>query len=97
MIRFQRRAVPRISKYRQAMEWAQALAKYMKDSHGVDFRIYVESEGTIHWIADYPSYESYGKVRMATQKDSDYWNYISRASDLFVEGSIQDTVLSAVE
>lgn len=97
MVRFQRQALPKFGKFPQAIQWAKVFAEYMTKNHAVNFRIFVESNGAIHWIADYPDYDALGRVRTKILSDSEYWGHISRASDLFVEGSINDSVMNLVE
>ena len=80
-----------------AVEPARAFAVFMKERYDVDVQVYAESSGRIHWYLDYPTWEAFGKVRQGTAKDTDYWGQIGRAADIFVGGTMEDTVLNRVE
>ena len=97
MIRFHRTALPKIGRFPQAIQWAKAFAFFMHERYDVDIKVYAESAGRIHWHADYPTWEAFGKVRKETLSDSDYWGHIGRTAEMFVEGTLQDTVLNLVE
>ena len=97
MIRFERTALPKVGRVPQALQWAKAFAAFMKERYRVDVQVFAESSGRIHWYADYSSWEAFGKVREGTATDSDYWGQIGRAADIFVEGTLRDTVLSRVD
>ena len=97
MIRFQRTALPKLGRVPQALQWAKAFGAFMKERYDVDVKVFAESAGRIHWHADYSGWEAFGKVRKGTASDSDYWGQIGRAADIFVEGTLQDTVLNLVE
>jgi hypothetical protein len=97
MIRFERTALPKIGRMPQALQWARAFAGFMKERYGVEVRVFTESSGRLHWHADYTSWDAFGSVRQASVTDSDYWGHIGRAADIFVEGTLQDTLLILVE
>jgi hypothetical protein len=97
MVRFQRRALPKIGRFPQAVQWAKGLAGIVTGKYDVKVQVFTESSGAIYWMIDYADYEAYGKVRKGISKDSEYWGHLGRASDVFIEGSIQDTVLELID
>jgi hypothetical protein len=96
MVRFDRHAVPKIGKFPQAVHWAKHFASHVEERYSVSVQLFAESNGTIHWVVDYPDYETFGRVRTEIVADKDYWGHFGRASELFVEGSIRDTVMSSI-
>jgi hypothetical protein len=96
MVRFMRSALAVIGRFPEAMAFAKEIAEYVRGTHGVDLKVYIESDGTIYWITDYPDYETFASKRAAITADAGYWEIITKAEGLLLDGSVQDTVLTAV-
>ena len=71
MIRFQRTGTPRFGKTPQAVKWAKALAGHIARTYAVPVQVFTESDGTVHWMIDYPDYQAYG--RETTTAASEPW------------------------
>ena len=96
MVRFMRSAIAVIGRFPDAMAFANEIADYVRGTYGVDLKVYVESDGTIYWISDYPDFETFGSTRAAITADAGYWEIIAKAEGLLLDGSLQDTVLTAL-
>lgn len=96
MIRFIRSAVVSIGMMSHALEFARNISQHMLDKHGQKVDVYMESAGILYWISDYADFEAYGRVRAGIAADKEYWQLIEDAADCFVDGTIQDIVLSKI-
>jgi len=96
MVRFMRSAMPVIGRFPEAMAFANEIADYVRGTHEIDLKLFVESDGTIYWITDYPDYETFASKRAGITADAGYWEIIAKAEGLLLDGSLQDTVLTAV-
>ena len=96
MVRFMRSAMTVIGRFPEAMAFANEIADYVRGTYGLDLKVFVESDGTIYWITDYPDYETFASTRTAITADAGYWEIIAKAEGLLLDGSLQDSVLTAV-
>lgn len=96
MVRFMRSALAVIGKAPEAMAFAKEIGDYVRDTFDVDIKVFMESDGTLYWITDYPDFETYGSKRAAITADAGYWAIIAKAEGLLLDGSVQDTVLTAL-
>ena len=99
MVRWMRTARAKATKVPQAIQWAKEITEYVNAKHGAQTSVYVDSFGdhpTIRWFADVESLavleQKFGQI----MTDQGYWQVIAKAADLFIEGSIEDTVTRAI-
>ena len=94
MVRFMRSALAAIGKAPEAMAFAKEIADYVRDTHDVDIKVYMESDGTFHWITDYPDFETFASKRATITADAGYWAIIAKAEGILLDGTVQDSVLT---
>jgi hypothetical protein len=99
MVRWMRTARANATKVPQAIQWAKEIAEHVKSKHGGELSVYMDTFGeypTIRWIADVESLavleQRFGQI----MTDQAYWQAIAKADDLFIQGSINDTVMRAI-
>ena len=102
MIRMMRRADVANGKLPEAMSWAKEISATMQKRHGGPAaNVFIQmfsGGGSIFWVADHESLASFEVQNKKTLADPDYWAAIKKAVDagLFVQGSVQDTVLQQI-
>jgi hypothetical protein len=94
MVRFMRSALAVIGRAPEAMAFAKEIGDYVRDTHDVDIKVFMESDGTLHWITDYPDFETFAAKRATITADEGYWKIIAKAEGLLLDGTVQDTVLT---
>lgn len=97
MVRLIRSMEPKIDVFPQSVAFAKEIAAYVKKTYKVDIKAYANSKGVLFWIVDYKDYAEYDKVRSKVGSDKKYWEIISTAKDLFVEGSLCDEMVSPID
>ena len=97
MVRFIRSAVPVIGHHPDAIAFGKEITEYVRAKYGTDTQLFVDSEGTLHWISDYKDYATFGEVRTAIVSDPGYWEIVNRAKGLLLDGTIADTVINSVD
>jgi len=100
MIRFQRSARARGSKVLEAIQFAKEVAEYLNTKYApVSVQVYTELFGdvnTIYWYSDYKDLATIEGINAQILTDQGYWAIVSKATDLFIEGSLHDTLMSSV-
>lgn len=100
MFRFHR--VARISrgKFLEAIPWAKEVAEYLSAHYApVSVQAYTElfgDIGRVHWYADYGDLASVEKFNAMLLADQGYQALLVKAADLFIEGSVQDTLTQSI-
>ena len=97
MVRFTRTAVAAIGMFPEAIEFAKEISAYMRANFGTNTKVFADTEGSIYWITDYADFSEFGRIRAAVTSDEGYWARIKKAQDLFLDGSVQDTVITSVD
>ncbi len=97
MVRFQRSVVPTIGKFPEAVEFAKQITNYIKGKYKTDTSVYTRSDGTLYWITNYEDFDAFGRIRTQIVTDKEYWSMVKKASNLFVEGSVEDILLTPIE
>ena len=97
MLRFQRSLVPTIGRFPEAVTFAKQISTYVNGKYKIDVHVYARSDGTLYWITDYDDYNAFGKVRAQIVSDTEYWGMVKKAENLFVEGTLEDIVLTPIE
>ena len=100
MFRFQRSARAKGGKALEAVQFAKEVAGYINTKYApVSVQVYTEQFGdlnTIYWYADYKDLATIEGINAQILTDQDYWAIVSKATDLFIEGSLHDTLMSSV-
>jgi hypothetical protein len=89
-----------IEKQQKAVEWAKSVAHYVDGRFGFSnvacgVEIY-GSAGRFYWIGRQESLESLGKGAEEALTDQGYQQMLQKGSDLFVPGSVRDTVIVGI-
>jgi hypothetical protein len=100
MIRFERTIQAAIGKGRAALAWAQEVTAYINGrSMETKFLVFTQRFGDINqisWQADFETLASLDNYQQTLNGDQGYWALVDKAEGLFVEGSINDTVLQSL-
>ena len=100
MYRFQRTARARGGKAMEAVQFAKEVAGYINAKYApVSLQVYTELFGdvnTIYWYAEYKDLASLETIIGQLNADQEYWAILGKAADLFVEGSLHDTLMMSI-
>jgi hypothetical protein len=99
MVRWMRTARAVGTKVPQAIQWAKEVAEYVNTKQGGELRVSVDAFGeypTIRWFADVESLAFLEQRLGEIMVDQGYWQLIAKAEGLFVEGTINDTVMNII-
>jgi hypothetical protein len=99
MIRWTRSARIAAGKNLQAMQWAKEIAEFMNKKYKVQMSVYSDifgEVGTIRWFGDQADLAAWEKVINQVRVDKEYLQKLSQATDLFIQGSVFDTVMQAI-
>ncbi|HLE29969.1 MAG TPA: DUF6039 family protein [Anaerolineales bacterium] len=100
MYRFQRTARARGGKAMEAVQFAKEVAGYINTKYApVSLQVYTELFGdvnTIYWYAEYKDLASLETIIGQLNADQEYWAILGKAADLFVEGSLHDTLMMSI-
>lgn len=100
MIRFERTADVSRGKGAEAAQWAKEVTEYI-NAHFPEVQLLVFEPrfgalNTIHWIADLEDLASLDRWQQRIGADEGYLELLGKATDLFTEGSVFDTVLTSI-
>lgn len=78
-----------------AVQFATEVTSYVNERHslGMKFGVEIFGEASVHWYFDGESLDKMIQVNAALLKDRDYAGMLDRVKQLWVEGSIKDTVV----
>jgi hypothetical protein len=100
MIRFERTLRAAGGKGREAIAWAQEVTAYLNGKFAeTNLQVFTQRFGevnTISWQADFDSLASLDNFQQAINVDMGYWELVGKTNGLFLEGSINDTVLESL-
>ncbi len=99
MVRWMRTGQASGLKAREAMQWAKEVVEYVNTKHGGHLSVYYDAFGeyaTIRWFVDEESLAVLEQKLGQLMTDQGYWQLVAKAKDLFIEGSIKDTVMRAI-
>jgi len=80
----------------QALQWAKEIVEWMKAKHSAQASTYMDAFGdylTIRWFIEAESLAALEQGLDKIAADQEYWQKAGKAADLFIEGSITDTVM----
>lgn len=100
MFRFHRTARISRGKLLEAPQWAKEVAEYITSKYSpVSVQAYSEvfgNVGTVHWYADYEDLATLERINAQLLTDQGYLAMLNKAADLFIEGSIHDTLIQSL-
>lgn len=101
MVRFQRKARAQGGRFPEAIAWANEVSAYLNEKHGISLEVHVEAFGdgnTIYWFSDYEDLATVERLNANLMADMDYWGMLKQANEanLFIDGSLQDKLTTAV-
>ena len=99
MFRFHRIARVGRGNFQAAIQFAKEVAEHINTRYPpVSVQTFLElfgDYGTIHWYADYEDLASIEKFNAQLLMDQEYWAILNKATDLFIEGSVRDTLIQS--
>jgi hypothetical protein len=99
MIRFSRQLTLKNSSYvPKAMGWAGEFTGWMNEKYDLELKFGLEMFGglKVTWFMDA---DSLGDVEAVNQKilaDTEYWGWVEKSSEFWVNGSLKDTVVNVM-
>jgi hypothetical protein len=99
MVRFMRTARAARGKGPQLIQFAKEITEFMKSKYGTQSSVYMDSFGdylTIRWFTEYESLAAGEQITEKFMADQEYWQKVAKAADLFIEGSVTDTVMRSL-
>lgn len=93
MIAFYRNAAIATGKVGSAISFAQQIAAYVKDKHGVELSIAMPVAGNpnrIGWAARYENLAAFETKMTAITRDPHYKEMAAKGSENFIAGTIHD-------
>jgi len=100
MFRFERRATAKTgTDLPAALRVAAELTGYVNQHHGLKMKFGAEIFGAprVHFYFDADSLDKLVQVNAALMQDRDFLGISERAKGLWVEGSLQDTIVNLVD
>lgn len=101
MVRWVRTArIASSSKFGKAMDFAQKskmLTARFPDAKKIE--VFLDMAGnttTMRWMIDYPDLATFEKVQKQVLGDTDYWKFLTEYDDAFVQGDIEDLLLTLI-
>lgn len=95
MIAFYRNAAIAPGKVSSAVAFAQQIAAYVKDKHGVDLSLAMPVAGNpsrIGWAARYENLAAFEAKMTAITSDPHYKELAAKGSDNFIAGTVHDEI-----
>ena len=99
MFRFERKGtVKTAADVPAAVKFAADVTAYLNKQHALNMKFGVELFGKarIHWYYDIESLDKGVALNAALLQDREYAEMLSKASGLWVEGAIKDTIVNLV-
>jgi hypothetical protein len=100
MIRHQRSGQAKVGKHLEVIQFAKEVADYVNTKYApVSVQVYSELFGvlnTIYWHTDYNDLASLEDLNAQLIADPGYLAIVSKASDIFIDGSLHDTLMRSV-
>jgi uncharacterized alpha/beta hydrolase family protein len=100
MIRWTRSAkVSSAKNMPKAVQWAKEVAEFITKKYKIQVSVYMDSfgdVGTIRWFCDYEDLAAVEKLGKQLIADQEYLKRLAETDDLFMQGSVYDTVMQAI-
>ena len=96
MIRWQRSIRTARGRNNEAIQWAKEVTDYVNSiqpKHKAQaFSLRFGDLGTLVWQADFDDLAALDKFQQAIGADQGYWDLVTKSTELFIEGTVHDTV-----
>ena len=99
MVRWTRSAQIASGKFPQASQWAKEIAEFSNKKYKTQTSVYIDSfgeYGKIRWFCDFADFAAWEKVGSQLMADQEYLQKVNKAADLFIHGSVFDSVMRAI-
>ena len=99
MVRWTRSAQIASGKFPQASQWAKEIAEFSNKKYKTQTSVYMDSfgeYGKIRWFCDFADLAALEKVGGQLMADQEYLQKLIQGTDLFIHGSIFDTVMHSI-
>jgi hypothetical protein len=99
MVRWTRSALIARGKGIQALQWAKEITDWANKKYNSQMKVYMDyfgENGTLRWFVDYEDLTTFEKISNQIFGDQEYWQKLTQAADLFVEGSGFDTIMREI-
>jgi len=100
MIRWQRSIRTARGRNNEAIQWAKEVTDYVNSKQPgykvQAFSLRFGELGTLVWQADADDLAALDKFQQAIGADQGYWDLVKKSTELFIEGSLHDTVFETL-
>ena len=99
MVRWIRTGRIASGKFPQAMQFAREMVEFANKKYKIQMSVYMDIFGeysTIRWFVDYADLAALEKVSNQVMADQEYWQKVKQVADLFIQGSMYDTVMRSI-
>ena len=100
MIRFHRAIRSAANNAATAIQWSKDVTDYLNGKYpGTTVTVFAHRFGnvnTIVWEADFDTLASLDDYQHTLNTNEEYWALVAKSEGLFVEGSVDDTVLESL-
>jgi len=100
MIRFHRSIRSSRNNGANAIAWSKELTDYLNGKYaGTKVQVFAHRFGdvsTIVWEADFDTLANLDDYQHTLNGNEEYWAIVAKSADLFVEGSVYDTVFESL-
>lgn len=100
MIRHQRSGRAKVGKAWEVIQFAKEIADFINTKYApTSVKVYSELFGdlnVIYWQTDYDDLATLEEFHTRLTADPDYQAIVSKGSDIFIEGTLRDTLLKSV-
>lgn len=100
MVRFQRSIRTARGKPLEAIQWAKEVTEYINGKQP-NFKVQVFTSrfgdsGMLAWQIDFDDLAALDKYQKFFNSDEGYWALVTKSYDLFIEGSLHDSVFETL-
>ena len=83
----------------KAMGYAMELTGWLNKKYDVNIQVGGELFGSlkVHWHMEMPDLATIEEFNKKIMQDSEYWAFLDKGNDFWVEGSLKDTVVSIMD
>lgn len=100
MIRWQRSIRTARGRNNEAIQWAKEVSDYVnkkQPNYKVQaFSLRFGELGTLVWQTDFDDLAALDKYQQVISADQGYWDLVKKSTELFIEGTVHDTVFETL-
>jgi hypothetical protein len=82
-----------------SIKWAKEFTDWFNKKYNLQMKLYSDlfgEMGTLRWFLPFESLAVAEKTRNQLMADQEYWQKLSQAIDLFIEGRTLDTIMNEI-